>query len=131
MASMLRARTFWLTAVVGLLLACTTQPIRNVTEAPVPNPGLTDEQMAAAIKRAGAGLGWAMTQKGPGKMEATLHLRKHVAVVGIDYNPKTYSIAYKDSTNLNYDAKGPMIHRNYNGWIQNLDNAIKVQLTNF
>ena len=129
MASMLRARTFWLIAVVGLLLAC-TQPIRNVTEAPVPKPGLTDEQMAAAIKRAGAGLGWAMMEKGPGKMEATLHLRKHVAVVDIDYNPKTYSIAYNDSTNLNYDAKGPRIHKNYNGWIQNLDNAINVQLTN-
>jgi hypothetical protein len=129
MASMLRARTFWLIAIVGFLLAC-TQPIRNVTEAPVLKPGLTDEQMAAAIKRAGAGLGWAMTEKGPGKMEATLYLRKHVAVVDIDYNPTTYSIAYKDSTNLNYDAKGPRIHKNYNGWIQNLDNAIKAQLTN-
>ena len=127
MTSMLRARTFWLAVVVGLLVAC-TQPIRNVTDAPVPKAGLTDEQMAAAIKRAGAGMGWAMTEKGPGKMEATLNLRMHVAVVDIAYNPKTYSITYKDSTNLEYDAKGAKIHKNYNGWIQNLDNAIKVQL---
>jgi hypothetical protein len=129
MASMLRARTFLVASIAALLLAC-TQPIRNVADAPVPKPQLTEEQMAAAIKRAGAGLGWAMTEKGPGKMEGTLHLRKHVAVVDITYNPKTYSILYKDSTNLNYDPTGPKIHKNYNGWIQNLDNAIKVQLTN-
>ncbi len=129
MASRLCARTFWLSVVVGLLLAC-TQPIRNVTDASVPKAGLTDEQMAAAIKRAGVGLGWAMVEKEPGKIEGTLHLRKHVAVVDIDYNPKTYSIAYKDSTNLDYNAKGPKIHKNYNGWIENLDNAIKTQLAN-
>jgi hypothetical protein len=32
-----------------------------------------------------------------------------------------------DSTNLNYD--GTNIHRNYNGWITNLDKAIRSQLT--
>ena len=39
---------------------------------------------------------------------------------------KNYSINYKDSTNLDYD--GTNIHRNYNGWIANLDRAIKTQL---
>jgi hypothetical protein len=32
----------------------------------------------------------------------------------------------KDSTNLDYD--GNTIHKNYNGWVENLDKAIRVQL---
>ena len=32
-----------------------------------------------------------------------------------------------DSSNLQYDGK--TIHSNYNGWIQNLDKAIRTQLT--
>ena len=130
MGSMLRARTFWLAGVMVLLVACTLHPIRNVTDAPVPKSGLTDEQVATAIKKAGSGLGWAMADKGPGKIEGTLNLRKHTAVVDIAYNPKTYSITYKDSTDLQYNPKKQEIHRNYNGWIQNLDNAIKTQLAN-
>ena len=54
--------------------------------------------------------------------------RPDVAVVDIDYTQTTYSIKYNESTNLDYD--GEKIHKNYNGWIQNLDKAIKVQLQN-
>jgi hypothetical protein len=122
-------RKLALVAVAGLLVACITKPVRNVSESPIAKEGLTDEQVAMAIKRAGSGLGWQMSDAGPGKMEGKLYLRSHVAVVDIAYNPKSYSIVFKDSTNLQYDAKGGTIHKNYNGWIQNLDNAIKVQLS--
>ena len=47
-------------------------------------------------------------------------------MVAIEYSPKTYSILYRDSVNL--DEKGGEIHRNYNQWIDNLDRAIRVQL---
>ena len=63
----------------------------------------------------------------PGHVLGRLALRTHVAVVDIDYTDRTYSIRYKDSTNLDYN--GTTIHRNYNGWIENLDKAIKAQLT--
>jgi hypothetical protein len=53
-------------------------------------------------------------------------LRTHVAVVDIDYDQRAYNIRYKDSTNLDYT--GTTIHRNYNGWVENLDKAIKAQL---
>ena len=53
--------------------------------------------------------------------------RDHRAVVDVRYDTKTYSIKYKDSSNLQYD--GTSIHKNYNGWIQNLDNAIRARLT--
>jgi hypothetical protein len=129
MAFTLRTKSLFVLVAVGVLSAC-TQPIRNVSDAPVPTKGLTEEQMIGAIKRAGSGLGWAMVEAGPGQMEGTLRLRSHVAVVQVQYNPDTYSITYKDSTNLSHTPKANTIHKNYNGWIQNLDNAIRVQLTN-
>ena len=38
------------------------------------------------------------------------------------------SLAGKNSSNLNYNPGNDTIRRNYNGWIQNLANAINVQL---
>ena len=104
------------------------KPIYNIAGAPVAtnkaNPTLED--VAAAIQRAGAGLGWQMQSTAPGRMIGTLSLRNHQAVVDVSYTPKTYSISYKTSNNL--DADGKTIHGNYNGWIQNLDKAIQTQL---
>lgn len=113
-----------------LFVACTTQPVLNVSQAPVatnkPNPSMDD--VRTAIVRAGSGLGWQMNPDKPGHVTGRLLLRTHVAVVDIDYTQTLYSIKYRESTNLDYD--GGNIHKNYNGWIQNLDKAIKVQLQN-
>ena len=111
------------------LSACTSQPIMNVTEAQVvsnkANPSLDDVRQA--IIRAGTQLGWQMKADRPGHIVGSLSLRTHVAVVDIDYDRKSYSIKYKDSTNLEYN--GSTIHRNYNGWVQRLDQGIKSQLS--
>ena len=114
-----------------LLAACGTtgQPVYNVTDSAVvtnkPNP--TPDDVRQAIIRAGTQLGWQMRADRAGHVLGTLSLRTHVAVVDIDYDRKAYSIKYKDSTNLEYT--GSTIHRNYNGWVQNLDRAIKAQLS--
>jgi hypothetical protein len=112
------------------LAACSTQPVFDVSQAPItankPNPS-TDE-ISKAIVRAGSGLGWQMSPDRPGHLTGRLMLRTHVAVVDIDYTPAVYSIKYRESTNLDFDAG--KIHKNYNGWIQNLDKAIQVQLNN-
>ena len=127
------ARCTRVLAVLVLVLfgACATnQPVFNVTQAPVSanksNPSL--DEIRQAIVRAGAGLGWQMSADRPGHITGRLPLRTHVAVVDVDYTQTLYSIKYRESTNLDYD--GSNIHRNYNGWIQNLDRAIKVQLLN-
>lgn len=116
-------------AMVLLVAGCLTQPVYNVNEAAVTaskaNPSL--DEIGKAIQRAGLALGWQMKETKPGHMVGTLYLRKHVAVVDIDYSVKSYSIKYKDSTELNYD--GTSIHKNYNGWIQNLDKGIRAQLS--
>jgi hypothetical protein len=105
-------------------------PVFNVAQAPVTanksNVGTDDVRQA--IVRAGSGLGWQMNADRPGHITGRLMLRTHIAIVDIDYTPKNYSIKYRDSTNLEYDGTG--IHKNYNGWIQNLDKAIQVQLQN-
>jgi len=110
------------------LIGCRTAPVYNVTEAPVDvSSSATDKDVKKAIMVAGAGLGWQMKEVEPGHIVGSLFLRKHSAVVDIPYSTSSYSIIYKDSTELNYD--GTNIHNNYNGWIQNLDRAIKASLS--
>lgn len=87
------------------------------------------EEVQKAIITAGTGLNWSMAVVKPGHIVGTLNVRSHQAVVDIMYNSKTYSITYKDSTNLKYDAEKKTIHENYRSWIQNLDNNIRGRLT--
>ena len=116
----------------SLLLACfavqAQVPPYDVIDAPVKSnkQSMTMEDVSKAITRGGASLGWKIEPAGPGAMIGTLHVRTHTALVDIRYDTKAYSIKYKDSQNLKYDGK--TIHRAYNGWVQNLDKAIRTQL---
>ena len=123
-------RGILVTVAALLLAACAApQPVQNVSQSSIVTnkPNATAEDVRQAIVRAGLGLGWQMKNAGPGHMIGTLNLRQHVAIVDIGYDRNSYSIRYKDSTNLNYD--GTNIHRNYNSWIQRLDQQIKIQLS--
>ncbi len=119
-----------LSAVVILLVACAPIPVHNVNNAPTnvssSNYDLSD--VTKAIQRAGLGLGWQMKEETPGHIVGRLYLRTHMAVVDITYTLDDFSINYKDSNNLKYNAGNNTIHKNYNGWIQNLTNAINAQL---
>ena len=121
---------FFLAGLLVLLTACSSGkllPVNNVTNAPVvANRAVTQDDVKTAIIRAGAKLGWQMLVTKPGLITATLVLRTHTAIVEIPYDAKSYSIKYKDSTNLKYDGNG--IHPYYNNWIINLDQGIRVQL---
>jgi hypothetical protein len=124
--------------IVGILLAAsalvfagcgTVQPIQNVQNAPVvavSGKSVTMKEVSNAIMRAGIQLGWQMEPAGPGKITGRLALRQHTAIIDVEHDTKSYSIKYRDSTNL--DARDGMIHKNYNGWVQNLDKAIRAQL---
>jgi hypothetical protein len=114
---------------VVLVAGCTVAPIQNVNNAPVVSTAgkpLTQEQLRESILRAGAALGWDMKEAGPGKMVGTLALRTHTAVVDIGYSTTSYSINYQSSVNLQ-ETNGK-IHKNYNGWITNLNKGINTQL---
>ena len=117
-------------AVAAALSACNTlAPIQNVDSVPVSssaNKPLTAAEVRAAIVRAGAGLGWIMKDAGAGMINGTLILRTHSAEVQIPYSATSYGIVYKSSINL--QESGGKIHRNYNGWIQNLNRGINAQI---
>jgi hypothetical protein len=107
----------------------TAAPIMNVSNTAVIGPmgrPLSADEVRAAIIRAGASLGWVVTDARPGVLNGRLLLRTHTADVEIPYTPTAYSITYKSSINLN--ESGGQIHRNYNGWIQNLTRNIDAQL---
>ena len=116
-------------AMALFVAACTSRPIMNVTDTPVVTTGdkpIAADQVRNAIISGGNGLGWVMTPVSPGLVSGTLKLRNHLAVVDVRYTAKTFSIAYKDSTNLDY--QNGQIHKNYNGWIENLDREIRNEL---
>ena len=106
----------------------TFDPISNIENSSITsvNGDLSIDQVEKAIKKACVTKGWRATIKSPGHITATLNVRSHVAIVDIDYNPQSFSITYKDSTNLKYD--GENIHRSYNNWIVYLERAIISQL---
>ena len=84
------------------LIGCRTSPVFNVTDAPINASGkVTSNDVKKAILAAGAGLGWQMKETKPGHIVGTLFLRKHMAAVDIPYSNNSYSINYKDSSELN------------------------------
>jgi hypothetical protein len=114
-----------------LMVGCRTAPILNVKDAPVNVPAGQKDSLATvenAILRAGNGLGWQMKVEKPGLIVGTLNLRTHMAVVDIPFTATKYSILYKNSVNL--EQQGDTIHKNYNGWVENLDQAIRRNLMN-
>lgn len=110
----------------GCLRTAPVQDYNNVPFPPVSNT-LTKVKVEDAIIRAGTGLGWEITRVSEGQMQGTLHLRAHIAKVDILYTENTYSIHYRDSTNLKF--KDGKIHSNYNSWVQNLKTAINKELS--
>jgi hypothetical protein len=122
-----RSIVLLLGASLVILGGCRTAPVYNVVAAPVvTTKPATMEAVQNAIVMAGTGLGWRMEARGPGTITGVLDLRTHHAVVEVTYDTKTYNIKYKDSSNLDYT--GTSIHKNYNGWVENLDKAIRIQL---
>jgi hypothetical protein len=121
-------------AVIGAVVAvglgaCTVAPIYSVSNsATTTASGKTPQasQVRQAIISAGSALGWRIVDAGPGRLEGTLVLRTHTAVVDIPYSAATYSIKYKRSEGLQ-ETDGT-IHKNYNGWVQNLDRGIRSAL---
>jgi hypothetical protein len=126
---MTRSAVLLIVLALGLAAgACRTAPVYNVAVpiATAPNTRLTLQQVGQAIYRAGNGLGWRMETVAPGTLTGTLSMRSHVAVVTITHDTTTYRINYKDSTNLLYE--GDQIHKRYNTWVRNLDQAIRREI---
>lgn len=116
--------------VLFLMTGCRTAAVYNVENYPTEiKKNIKDDKIFKAIKTAGLGLGWQVKKIKPGLAEAKLYIRSHMAEVKIPYTKDNFSIIYKNSGNLKYDAEKNTIHNNYNGWVQNLRNAIALRLS--
>ena len=116
---------FSVLVVVSLLAGCeafTWQPIVNLKNEPV-TKGLSDSQVATAIKSGVKHRGWRVLSSKPGLIVAAINVRRHYARVNIAYTKHNYSITYNSSRNLN--AEDGQIHRNYNKWVTLLDRSIQ------
>lgn len=104
--------------------ASRTAPIQNVSQTVAQS--YSDQQMQRAIVEAGAANHWVISPAGPGVMNGLLAERGHTANIRITYTANSYRIDYVSSTNLKADSG--QIHRNYNRWIQNLNQGIQTRL---
>lgn len=119
-------------AVVAVMGCKGGAQIYQVKEAPVQTASGTVpslEQVQKIIIESGVKLGWVMAVVKPGEIQGTKNVRIHSAVVTIPFTAKNYSVLYKDSTNLKYNAAAQTIHQEYTYWIQELDNEIRARLT--
>lgn len=112
-----------------------TVPVRNIDNVNygmtsfTPSEPLTLEDYERAIVRAGSERGWVFEPVGPGHLVGTNNVRgKHTAVVDVTFDSETFSIDYKDSTNLKWDSKKGTIHPNYNSWVELLKADIQAEI---
>lgn len=84
--------------------------------------GLSSQDVARAIKLALTGRTWVVSKEQPGRIDATLNLRAHVARIVITCDASQVTVAYVSSDNLDYkEKKGKRtIHKNYLSWVANV-----------
>lgn len=118
-------RVFAALAVVLALSGCArTEPVHNINE--TVSAQYSNDQIKNAILQAGLSRQWIMHEVEPGVISGHLAQRGHVADIRVTYTPGQYSINYIGSQNLL--AENGQIHRNYNRWVMNLDQDIKLRL---
>jgi hypothetical protein len=90
---------------------------------------VTQAQVRDAIIRAGTNIGWQMWEDSPGLVMGTTQQRSHTVNVAIPYDTNRFTIKYHSSVNMMEGKAGPRtIHRNYNRWVERLNNNITAEI---
>lgn len=102
----------------------------NLLIPPVEGQATTAEHVREVIMTAAAEEGWAVKPVADGLLDATLNKGKYMIVVDITYSAASYSVRYRDSTNLNYRKSdtGELIHPTYNRWVTTLVHRVDTRL---
>jgi hypothetical protein len=117
------------------VLARASVPVINIENALITTGSSktpTLAQVKQSIVQAAAVQNWQISETADGKLNATLVVRgKHHMMIDIPYTTTHYSLVYKSSVNLNYDVQEgtPVIHPNYNKWVQTFSNSIRLELS--
>ncbi|USD21648.1 hypothetical protein MJO52_00470 [Microbulbifer variabilis] len=115
------------------LAGCTSNPVMNIQERSIPDrldgSAQTQDTIKKSIIAGCIARNWTCREVAPGQIIASINVRKHHAEADIKYDIDNYSITYKDSDLLDYNEKYYTIHRNYNRWVRNLNDAIIKQLS--
>jgi hypothetical protein len=123
-----------LTLLSAFAMARTSVPIVNFDDVAVStgsNAKLSAAQVGESIKTAAQAKTWTVSPAGDNKMTATLQVRgKHTVVIEIPYSATSYSLLYKDSSNMKHEVEGgtPVIHPFYNKWVATLKDGIQMEL---
>ncbi len=86
-------------------------------------------ELQPVVENAASGKGWKLSGVQTGSFTGMREWGggKHSVVVDVSYNPKGFSISYKDSQGLTYT--GTTIHHSYNEFVIQLENAIKAAVS--
>jgi hypothetical protein len=110
--------------------AFATDPIVDLVDMPTPmtadGGAFTVDEVRRAIFNACLKRGWTPRIGADGTIVASILVRgRHYAEVGISWDADSYSIRYRDSRELDYDAEDREIHGNYNRWVDLLSKGIQ------
>lgn len=128
-------KKYLLFGVLLALMLCSAcrigKPAMNITQetGTLVNAPLSIEDVRKAIEVACLGRTWLPKEIKPGLIQARLVVRgKHTVIVEIPYSAETYSINYKDSSNMEYNPEKGKIHPNYNKWVSLLQTDINTNI---
>jgi hypothetical protein len=107
--------------------ACATGRVIEPKAVPI-GVAKTLPQIAKAITAGGADKGWQAKPEGSNRILLTLNSRSYVVRVTVEYSQDEYTVRYKDSENLEYNAEKNSIHKKYFHWVRNLEGAINKRL---
>ena len=86
---------------------------------------LSAGKVEKAFLNCGAQRGWKIKRISSGNLVGQLLVRgKHYVAVDIAYSSKGYTITYRDSKNMKYNAEKNVIHNRYKSWVDNLSNDV-------
>lgn len=122
-------------AVSGAVFARAPEPVINLVDQPVATASgkaLTAQEVKQLITKVATDKRWVVTPTQNGTLVASLNWNrnKHTIAVEIAYQADRYSVAYKDSVNMNYMVRdgGPEIHPYYNRHVNDLREAIRFEM---